>query len=97
MEQLVAVFQELGFAAEKPKAGYYLYMPAAKASKDGFKFKNACDFAEYLIKEAGIAVEPFDDNGAYIRVSAAFQALEQEEYGVYEEIRHRVQGMKLVF
>ena len=97
LEQLVAVFREMGFAAEKPKAGYYLYMPAPKATKSGIRFKNAQEFAEYLIRETGIAIVPVDDNGGFIRVSATFQALEQEEYGVYEEIRNRSRELELLF
>ncbi|RRD94576.1 aminotransferase class I/II-fold pyridoxal phosphate-dependent enzyme [Clostridiales bacterium COT073_COT-073] len=97
LEQLVHVFKEMGFAAEKPKATYYLYLAAPKATKDGIKFKNAYDFAEYFIEQTGIVVAPFDENGAYIRISATFQALEQEEYGVYEDIRYRTQGLQLLF
>ena len=87
----------MGFAAKKPQAGYFLYLPIPKGAADGVKFKKAADFAEYFLRETGILVSPQDQAGAFIRVSAAFQALEAEEYGVYEEIRRRTQALGLVF
>lgn len=97
LDNLVRVFSEMGFAAEKPKATYYLYMPIPKGTKDGMKFKNAQEFALYFAEETGIIVRAFDKNGAYICVSATFQALESEEYGLYEDIRQRCQSLQFVF
>ena len=87
----------MGFAVRKPQAGYFLYLPIPKAAGDGVKFKKAAEFAEYLLQKTGILVSPQDQAGAFIRVSAAFQALEAEEYGVYEEIRRRCQDLGLLF
>lgn len=97
LQNLSEVFAEMGFAVKKPQAGYFLYLPIPKAAGDGVKFKKAADFAEYLLQKTGVIVSPQDQAGAFIRVSAAFQALEAEEYGVYEEIRRRCQDLGLLF
>ncbi len=97
LRALAEVFAELGFAAEAPKATYFLYLKAPKGTKDGVKFKKAADFAEYLLKKTGIRVAAYDQAGAFVRVSAAFPALEAEEGRVYEELRQRCQGLGLVF
>ncbi|HEY3347303.1 MAG TPA: aminotransferase class I/II-fold pyridoxal phosphate-dependent enzyme, partial [Nitrospirota bacterium] len=98
LESLVKTLKSIGFDAKMPGGSFYLYVKAPKAIKGGREFANAEEFSEYLIKEKLISTVPWDDAGAYIRLSATFEAKgEKDEARVLEEVKNRLSGMKLVF
>ncbi len=97
-DQLIPLLQELGFAAEKPKATFYCYVRAPRGSRGGYSFNSAEECATFLIREASISTVPWDEAGPYLRFSVTFEARNrQEEQGVVEELRSRLEKLGLVF
>ena len=99
---LVGVLKDLGFSPKKPKAGFFLYMPAPKAAilGDGsrIEFKTGEDFSQWMISEHLISTVPWDDAGAFVRFSVTFEARgEAEEKRVVEEIARRMGRSKFEF
>lgn len=65
--------------------------------EDGPTFHSAEDFSQYLIREHLISSVPWDDAGSYIRFSVTFQADEEEELQVIDEIKSRLQRANFIF
>ncbi len=102
MDSLCAVLNRFGFNAKKPKASFFLYVRAPKAAvtKDGKRteFKSAEDVSQWLITEKQISTVPWDDVGAYLRLSVTFIAKgEAEEKRVIGEIERRLSDVKFEF
>ena len=102
MDMLVKVLSGMGFKPIKPKASFYLYMPAPKAAvgADGrrIEFKSGEDFSQWMISEHLISTVPWDDAGAYVRFSVTFEAHGAEaEKSVVAEIKRRMETSKYEF
>jgi len=101
MDLLVPPLQRLGFRAEKPKASFFLYVRAPKATvRDGRStaFQTAEDFSQWMITENLISTVPWDDAGAYVRFSVTFEAKgEAEERRIVEEIERRLSPFEFQF
>jgi LL-diaminopimelate aminotransferase len=101
MSGLVAVLQKAGFAAAKPKGSFFLYVQAPKAAVErGARrpFHNAEEVSQWLIAEKMISTVPWDDAGAYLRLSVTFAARgAAEERRVLEEIAARLGGVTFEF
>jgi len=78
MSALVEVLSRAGFQARKPKGSFFLYVRAPKAAvkKDGGRiaFRSAEEVSQWLIAEKLISTVPWDDAGAYLRLSVTFAA-----------------------
>lgn len=97
-ERLVEVLRSAGFAARKPQASFYLYVPAPKGVVGGPTFATAADFSEYLIMEQSISTVPWDDAGAFVRWSVTYEADgEAQEARVMAEVARRLGRLELVF
>ena len=95
---LVKILKSAGFDARMPGGSFYLYTKAPRGIKGGRGFESAEDFSEYLIREKLISTVPLDDAGAYIRLSATFEAKnKKDEDRVLGEINRRLSGMELLF
>ena len=95
---LVSILRSIGFDAKMPGGSFYLYVKAPKAVVGGPAFGSAEEFSEYLIREKLISTVPWDDAGAYVRLSATFEAKgERDEARVLAEVKRRLSGMKLIF
>lgn len=95
---LVRALNRLGFKAEKPKASFYCYVRCPKGTENGVSFENAADAAGFLIENALISVVPWDDAGPYLRFSVTFEACsEAEEIQIIDEMKKRLEALKLVF
>ncbi len=96
--KLSQVFRDCGFKAEVPAATFYEYIPIPKGTEDGLRFENAEAFSEHLIKTAKISTVPWDDAGAYVRISVTFHAdtIEKED-AILEEIRKRLLKCRFSF
>ncbi len=95
---LVRILKSAGFDARMPGGTFYLYVKAPKGIRGGPRFNSAEEFSEYLIREKLVSTVPWDDAGAYIRLSATFEANGLGgEKRVLEEIKRRLGGMELVF
>lgn len=103
MDLLVAALRRAGFAATKPNAGFFLYVPAPKAAKvkatgATIAFPNAEAVCEWLIREELMSTVPWDDAGAFIRFSVTFQAADEAaEQAVIAEIAARLGRYELQF
>jgi LL-diaminopimelate aminotransferase len=77
MTGLVDVLKQSGFAAAKPNGSFFLYVPAPKAASGNGRrwvFNNAEDVSQWLISEKLISTVPWDDAGAFLRLSVTFVA-----------------------
>ncbi|WP_082076261.1 LL-diaminopimelate aminotransferase [Pelosinus fermentans] len=95
---LVNALKRIGFSVSKPKASFYLYVAIPQRTKDGRCFVSAADFSDFLIREKLISTVPWDDAGAYIRLSVTFEAKnEEEEKKIISEITERLGEVNFVF
>jgi LL-diaminopimelate aminotransferase len=95
---LVSTLKEVGFDVEKPKGTFYCYVNAPSGTESGVRFQTAEEASTFLIKEAQISTVPWDDAGSFLRFSVTFDAAGiEEEKKVIEEMRSRLNKLKLVF
>lgn len=95
---LVNALKHIGFSVSKPKASFYLYVGIPKRTKSGRRFISAEDFSDFLIREKLISTVPWDDAGAYIRLSVTFDAKDEvEEEKLIAEIVRRFDELGLIF
>jgi len=102
MTGLVGVLQQCGFQASKPKGSFYLYVKApgaaAPASGKRLEFKSAEEVSQWLITGKLISTVPWDDAGAYLRLSVTFAAKDvADEQRVLREIAARLGEVRFEF
>lgn len=102
MNGLVGVLSEAGFKARKPKGSFFLYVAAPKAAMraDGkrISFGSAEEVSQWLITEQLISTVPWDDAGAYLRLSVTFVAKDEaEEKRILAEVKRRLGEVKWEF
>jgi LL-diaminopimelate aminotransferase len=102
MSALVAALAGAGFQARKPKGSFFLYVRAPKAAvrKDGgrIEFQNAEAVSQWLITEKLISTVPWDDAGAYLRLSVTFAAkTPADESRIMSEVAARLGDMRFEF
>jgi LL-diaminopimelate aminotransferase len=96
MDGLVQVLNKYGFNAKKPRGSFFLYVksPKAAVSKDGGKrvaFETGEAFSQWMITEKLVSTVPWDDAGAYVRMSVTFIAKDEaDERRVLGEIDKRL-------
>jgi len=82
----------------KPKASFYLYIRAPKATADGRQFASAEDFCQYLITEKLISSLPGTTPAPTSGFSVTFEAAdEQEERRIVAEIKRRRSDVQFIF
>ena len=102
MNGLVQVLNKHGFNAKKPRGSFFLYVKAPKsaAGKDGKRvaFDSGEAFSQWMITEKLVSTVPWDDAGAYVRMSVTFIAKDEaDERHVLGEIDKRLSGSKFEF
>jgi LL-diaminopimelate aminotransferase len=102
MSALVTVLSRAGFQARKPKGSFFLYVKAPKAAvrKDGGRiaFSNAEEVSQWLIAEKLISTVPWDDAGAYLRMSVTFAAkTPADETRILNEVAARLGDVRFEF
>jgi LL-diaminopimelate aminotransferase len=102
MQALVAVLQQAGFAARKPKGSFFLYVKAPRAARlaDGARveFNTAEEVSQWLITQKLISTVPWDDAGAYLRFSVTFVAKDAaDENRLVGEIERRLAEVRFEF
>ncbi len=91
---LVKTLRALGFAVKKPRASFYLYVPAPLGIRGGPSFATAEDFSQWLLREKLISTVPWDDVGRYVRFSVTFEADTPEaEEALMAEVQRRLEGI----
>ena len=94
---LIDVLNKVGFNVEKPKGGFYLYLPIPKGAGD-VAFHNAEDAFAYILNNAMISTVPWDDCGAYLRLSVTYEAYSEEaEIKLMSEIYNRLIALNFKF
>lgn len=95
---LAEVLRRIGFSIVEPKASFYLYTAIPRRTKSGRNFASAEDFSDFLLRKKLISTIPWDDAGAYIRLSVTFEAeTETEELEVIAELEKRLTELELIF
>jgi LL-diaminopimelate aminotransferase len=102
MDALVSVLARAGFQARKPKGSFFLYVRAPKAAvkKDGghIAFLSAEEVSQWLIAEKLISTVPWDDAGAYLRLSVTFAAMTPaDETRIMGEVAARLGDVRFEF
>ena len=96
LEKLVAVLRRCGFDCRMPGGSYFLYTPSPKGLAGGRRFDTAEAASQYLITEHSICTVPWDDAGAYLRLSATYEApSEAAEDDLMAETERRLSGLHL--
>ena len=94
---LIDVLRKVGFKVEKPKGGFYVYLPIPKGAGDVI-FYNAEDAFAYILNNAMISTVPWDDCGAYLRLSVTYEAYNKDdEINLMNEIYNRLMSLNLKF
>jgi LL-diaminopimelate aminotransferase len=98
----VSVLARAGFQARKPKGSFFLYVRAPKAAvkKDGghIAFLSAEEVSQWLIAEKLISTVPWDDAGAYLRLSVTFAAMTPaDETRIMGEVAARLGDVRFEF
>lgn len=89
MENIAHILNENGFITKISKGTYYLY------AKIPTFFKNAHDCALFLLERLGIMTIPYDDWGAFIRLSMTYQC--DNELAFYVSFNNRLKALKDIF
>jgi LL-diaminopimelate aminotransferase len=102
MTALAQALRQLGFAAQKPRGSFFLYVaaPSAATRKDGQRivFRNAEEVSQWLITEKLISTVPWDDAGPYLRFSVTFMAKDlAAEQQVLAELANRLSDVRFEF
>ena len=102
MDLLIEILCKIGFPAEKPKGGFFLYVTAPKwaQSAEGKRtsFDSAEAFSEWLLRETLISTVPWDEAGAFVRFAVTFNACgEVEERKIVNAVEERLKGYQLGF
>src|SRR5207245_10915397 len=90
------------FRSKKPKGSFFLYVRAPKSAtaKTGQRvaFENAEAFSQWMIADKLISTVPWDDAGAYVRMSVTFAAKDSaDEQRVLGEISKRLETSRFEF
>lgn len=93
---LTEALRDVGFEVAKPKGTFYLYVKCPIGAGK-VRFKNAEEVSEYFIKNALISTVPWDDVGSYLRFSVTFEANEEEEVKIINELKDRLKALNLIF
>ncbi len=93
---LTEALRDVGFEVEKPKGTFYLYVKCPIGAGK-VRFKNAEEVSEYFIKNALVSTVPWDDVGSYLRFSVTFEANEEEEVKIINELKNRLKALNLIF
>lgn len=103
MDLIVPGLRRLGFAADKPRGSFFLYVPAPRAvtpvaGGERTEFANAEAVAQWLITEHLISTVPWDDAGAFLRFSVTFAAKDEaDEHRVVAELERRLARFQYEF
>ena len=95
MDLLVPMLRRLGFQAEKPRGSFFLYVPAPRSATgargEKVVFASAEECSQWLITQHLLSTVPWDEAGAYLRLSATFHAQgDTEERRVVAELERRL-------
>ncbi|MGA2032072.1 MAG: LL-diaminopimelate aminotransferase [Thermoguttaceae bacterium] len=98
LQKLVATLRRCGFQCRMPGGSYFLYVPSPAGVAGGLRFATAEAAAGYLITEHSICTVPWDDAGAFLRLSATYEAPDEAaEDSLMAETEQRLKRICLTF
>jgi LL-diaminopimelate aminotransferase len=98
LKKLVETLVRCGFKCQMPGGTYFLYVPSPKGATGGPTFATAEQCSQYLITEHSICTVPWDDAGAFLRLSATYEASDEAaEDALMAETEARLQKLRLIF
>jgi LL-diaminopimelate aminotransferase len=98
LKKLVAALGQCGFKCKMPGGTYFLYVAAPKGIAGGPAFATAEECSQYLIEEHSICTVPWDDAGAFLRLSVTYEAPDEAaEDALMAETENRLKILRLVF
>jgi LL-diaminopimelate aminotransferase len=81
-----------------PGGTYFIYTPSPKGAAGGLRFDSAEAASQFLITEHSICTVPWDDAGAYLRLSATYEAADEAaEDALMAETERRLEPLGLEF
>jgi LL-diaminopimelate aminotransferase len=96
--KLVESLRRCGFKCQMPGGTYFLYVPIPKGVAGGPTFATAEECSQYLITQHSICTVPWDDAGAFLRLSATYEAPDEAaEDALMSEMEKRLGKLGLVF
>ena len=98
LKKLVDVLRRCGFECQVPGGTYFLYVRSPKRTSGGLRFETAEAASQHLITEHSICTVPWDDAGAFLRLSATYEAADEAaEDALMEETESRLQSIGFAF
>jgi LL-diaminopimelate aminotransferase len=98
LKKLVETLRRCGFKCQTPGGTYFLYVPTPKGIAGGQRFATAEECSQYLITEHSICTVPWDDAGAFLRLSATYEAADEAaEDALMAETETRLSKLGLIF
>jgi len=96
--KLIDVLRRCGFNCRLPGGTYFLYIPSPKGVAGGPTFRTAEAASQFLIARHSICTVPWDDAGAYLRLSVTYEAADEAaEDALMAETEARLKKLQLVF
>lgn len=96
--KMVRMLNECGIPCEMPGGTYFLYVPTPKGVANGPTFDSAEAASQYLITEHSMVTVPWDDAGAFLRLSATYEAAtEADEDALMAEAARRLRPLKFIY
>jgi LL-diaminopimelate aminotransferase len=94
LRRTVEILRNEGLAADVSPGTFYLYVAVPRTWK-GTSFESAQPFADFLIAKAGLISVPWDEAGAYVRLSMTFEiepaGFDSEEH-LFREMSQRLRA-----
>jgi LL-diaminopimelate aminotransferase len=98
LRKLVDTLRRCGFKCQMPGGTYFLYVAGPKGAAGGKTFATAEECSQYLIAEHSICTVPWDDAGAFLRLSATYEAADEAaEDALMAETERRLRNIAPVF
>jgi LL-diaminopimelate aminotransferase len=98
LNRVASLLTKIGLDARPPAGTFYLYVKSP-SNFHGFDFENAEALSKYLVSRLGIITVPWDDAGAYLRLSMTFEIGTPQfrcEEDVYSCLEQRLTSAKAV-
>ncbi|MCE9548383.1 MAG: LL-diaminopimelate aminotransferase [Planctomycetia bacterium] len=98
LTKLVATLKRCGFDCAMPGGTYFLYTRSPRGVAGGPRFETAEAASQYLITEKSICTVPWDDAGAFLRLSVTYEAADEAaEDALMRATEERLSAIKLEF
>ena len=97
LAKLVDALRRCGVDCRMPGGSYFLYLPSPKGVTGGPSFPTAEAASQFLITEHSICTVPWDDAGAFLRLSVTYEAADDAaEDALMAETEARLKKLRLV-